>query len=110
MECAMFACAICAIDIAAKLSTTPAIRIANPLAHWWRPEEVPVGERVRERVSPRAEVLEATPSAQRRRATAALRFNAPSAAMPTTARCRTTLSPTPPPLAGEGLEAVTVLV
>jgi len=52
----MFACAICAIDIAAKLSTTPAIRIANPRAHWW--------ERVRERVSPRAEGLVAKRTAE----------------------------------------------
>ena len=105
----MFACAICAIDIAAKLSTTPAIRNTNPLAHWWRPEEVPVGERVRERVSPRAEGLVAKRTAGRRRATAALRFNAPSAAMPYPARRRTTLSPTPPPQAGDGLEAVAAL-
>ena len=101
MECGMFACAGCAIDIAAKLSTTPAIRTANPLAHFW--------ERARERVSPRAEGLVAKRTAGRRRATAALRFNAPSAAMPHTARCRTTLSPTPLPQVGEGLEAVAAL-
>jgi len=79
------------------LEARPAIRPANPLAHWW--------ERARERVWPRAEGFEATPSAQRRRTTAALCFSAPSPAMPHTARCRTTLSPTPPPQAGEGLEA-----
>jgi len=101
MECGMFACVICGPANTVKPKATPAIRTANPLAHWW--------ERARERVSPRAEGLVAKRTAGRRRATAALRFNAPSAAMPHTARCRTTLSPTPLPQVGEGLEAVAAL-